>query len=230
LTASCIATFNIAKPRVPTVGLATKEPCATLFQYRIGSLVTKIVAQAALLSATPTQKSAATTARCNFLIGASLLADAIPEYKIYLAANPNAVGTLSHLGLCKIMTGAADEAIPLLEKAIRLGPRDPYFYLFSARIGFAHLFQGRIGEAIDWLEKSRRANPSFFFSRQLLASAYGLKGETDRAATELSEFLRMRPGSSTIARIRARWDTRVFGDRLETNFLAGLRKAGLPEE
>ncbi len=123
----------------------------------------------------------------------SRYADAIPEYEIYLAANPNAVGTLAHLGICRIMTGAADEAIPLLEKAIRLGPRDPYFFLWSVRIGFAHLLQGRISEAIDWLEKSRRANPSFPSTHQLLASAYGLKGETDRAAAELVEFLAADP-------------------------------------
>jgi TolB-like protein len=56
--------------------------------------------------------------------------DAIPEYEIVLAANPNAVNVLAHLAWCKFLTGAQDETIPLLEKAIRLSPRDPYLYLW----------------------------------------------------------------------------------------------------
>ncbi len=127
------------------------------------------------------------------------------------------------------MTGAADEAIPLLEKAVRLGPRDPSIYLWSFRIGFAHLFQSRIDEAIVWLEKSRRANPKFPAPHRLLASAYGLKGETDRAAAEFAESLRLTP-ETTLDRLRALWSTPALADRFESIFLAGLRKAGLPEE
>jgi TolB-like protein/class 3 adenylate cyclase len=85
--------------------------------------------------------------------------DAIPEYEIVLAANPNAVNVLAHLAWCKFLTGAPDEAITLLEKAIRLSPRDPYLYLWYARLGTVHLFEGRLDEAILWLEKARRANP-----------------------------------------------------------------------
>ena len=164
-------------------------------------------------------------------------ADAIPEYGIYLTANPNAVGILAHLAWCKFMTGAPEEAIPLLEKAIRLSPRDPYLFLWYARLGAVHFFQGRLDEAILWLDKSRRANPPFPMSHSLLSAAYGLKGDQARAAaerTETVEALRARNDNrfGTIAKVRknADWNTPVLHDRFEQYFIAGLRKAGMPEE
>jgi adenylate cyclase len=159
-------------------------------------------------------------------------ADAIPEYEIMLAANPNHVNALGHLGWCKIMTGAVDEGIQFLEKAARLSPRDPNLFLWSFRIGHAHLFQSRTDDAIAWVEKSRRANPGFPSTRWALAAAYGLKGETDRAAAELAEALRLTNPSSTIAgfRIKSTFNTPILHDRFENTYVAGLRKAGLPEE
>lgn len=164
----------------------------------------------------------------------SRFADAIPEYEFSLAANPNNVNALGHLGWCKIMTGAGDEGIQFLEKAARLSPRDPQLYLWSFRIGVAHLFQSRTDDAIVWLEKSRRANPGFSPTHWMLAAAHGLKSETDRAAAELAEALRLTGNdrSSTIARVRINsiYNTPPLHDRFENIYLAGLRKAGLPEE
>jgi adenylate cyclase len=51
--------------------------------------------------------------------------EAIPEYETVLVFNRNWVGAISDLGLCKFFTGSIEEAIPLLEQAIRLSPRDP---------------------------------------------------------------------------------------------------------
>jgi hypothetical protein len=100
-----------------------------------------------------------------------------------------------------------------------------------------HLFQGRFDEAILWLEKARRANPPFPTPHPLLAAAYGLKGDLTRAAAELAETheaLERRNDDrfGTIALVRKNGDlnTPVLHDRFEQYFLAGLRKAGMPEE
>jgi hypothetical protein len=103
------------------------------------------------------------------------------------------------------------------------------------RIGEVHLLQSRADEAIPWLEKARSANPGYSWVHAFLASAYGLKGETDRAAGELAEARRLSGSGwpSTIAREKA---TFVAGfspairPLLETTYLDGLRKAGLPDE
>ena len=51
--------------------------------------------------------------------------EAILEYETSLALNRNSVGALQGLGWCKLYTGSMEEAIPIAEQAIRLGPRDP---------------------------------------------------------------------------------------------------------
>ena len=97
-----------------------------------------------------------------------------------------------------------------------------------------HLLQSRTDEAIVWLEKARSANPGLPFAHAYLASAYGLKGETERAAAELAEARRLSSDDrySSIARLKA---GRYFGvpkirALFETTYFAGLRKAGMPEE
>jgi hypothetical protein len=97
-----------------------------------------------------------------------------------------------------------------------------------------HLLQSRTDEAILWLEKARYATPAHPAFRAWLASAYALKGETDRAAVELAEarWLSSDNRFSSIAGAKAWYftGTPTFGAMLETTFLAGLRKAGMPEE
>jgi TolB-like protein/DNA-binding winged helix-turn-helix (wHTH) protein len=68
-------------------------------------------------------------------------AEAIPEYETALASNRNWVPALHHLGQCKLYTGSIEETIPLVERAIRLSPRDPQLGLFYQEIGFVHLLQ-----------------------------------------------------------------------------------------
>jgi hypothetical protein len=71
-----------------------------------------------------------------------------------------------------------------------------------------------------------------YFVHSCLASAYGLKGETERATAELAEAGRPHgEGSfSSIARIRTEAPSAPFRALWETTYLAGLRKAGVPEE
>jgi adenylate cyclase len=164
-------------------------------------------------------------------------AEAIPEYETVLAINRNAAGVLNVLAGCKLSTGSIEEVIPLEEQAIRLSPRDPRIGHFYFRIGHAHLLQSRTDEAILWLGKARSAVPELAFVHLLLASAYGLKGETERAAAELAEARRLRRDDvySSIAGLKA--FPGGYGGAapkiralLDATELAGLRKAGMPEE
>ena len=102
------------------------------------------------------------------------------------------------------------------------------------RIGQAHLLQFGIDEAILWFEKARSANPRLPFVRAFLASAYALKGGSERAAAELAEARRLSGGGRflSIAHSKTVFDFGVPKVRAlyETTFFAGLRKAGMPEE
>jgi tetratricopeptide (TPR) repeat protein len=131
------------------------------------------------------------------------------------------------------MTGTIEELIPLVEQAIRLSPRDPQIAVMYYRIGEVHLLQSRADKAISWLEKARSANPELQYVHAFLASAYALKGETERAAVELAEARRLvGDGSySSIAHLKAGYlgvpNIRAL---FEATYFAGLRKAGMPEE
>jgi len=162
------------------------------------------------------------------------LEEAIPEYETAIALNRNWVFAYVALGACKLLTGEIEAAIPLAEQAIRLSPRDPNIGIMYDRIGYVHLLQSRIDQAIVWSEKARSANPAHPLYRAHLASAYALKGETERAAAELAEARRLTADSrySSIAHLKAAVYYGVPKVRalFETTYFAGLRKAGMPEE
>jgi adenylate cyclase len=171
----------------------------------------------------------------NVLRAQRRFAEAIPEYETALAVNPNWVSALFALGQCKLYSGSIDDTIPLLERAIRLSPRDPHLYLWYFQIGFVHLLQSRTDGAILWLEKARAANPQLPFVHAGLAAAYGLNGETERAAAELAEARRLSADDrhSSIARLKAIGNFQGVPKILalgEATYFAGLRKAGMPEE
>jgi tetratricopeptide (TPR) repeat protein len=160
--------------------------------------------------------------------------EAIPEYEAVLALNRNSAHALAHIGRCKIYVGPLNEAVPLLEQAIRLSPRDRDVANWYFRVGEAHLLQSHIDDAIRWSEKARSANEALPYVHAYLAAAYALKGETERAAVELAEARRLAGGGSwaSIARLRGgtRYESPAIQADAEKTFYAGLRKAGVPEE
>jgi tetratricopeptide (TPR) repeat protein len=128
----------------------------------------------------------------GFLLNAQhRIEEAIPEYETAVASNRNWTLPIATLGWPKFMNRSLEDAIPPQEQAIRLSPRDSLIGVWYQRIGIIHLLQSRTDEAIPWLEKARTANPGHQQFHAWLASAYGLKGETERAAPELAEARRL---------------------------------------
>jgi TolB-like protein len=159
--------------------------------------------------------------------------EAMAEYEAVLAFDRNSVGAMFAIGWCKFYTGRVEEMIAALEQIIRLSPRDPYIGSCYSRIGAGHLLQSRIEDAILWLEKARTVIPFRPFPCICLAAAYGLGGDTERAAAELAEAQRLSPDGrySSIARLK---EVGYFGlpkvrALFDATFFVGLRKAGMPE-
>src|SRR5262249_42110779 len=98
----------------------------------------------------------------------------------------------------------------------------------------AHLGQSRLEEAVLWLEKARIANPEYPVPHPWIASAYSLQGEDTRAANELTEARSLagddRASSITGAKATVKFGVWKVRGLSEAANLAGLRKAGMPEE
>jgi TolB-like protein/class 3 adenylate cyclase/Tfp pilus assembly protein PilF len=178
-------------------------------------------------------------AKGSVLRAQNRLDEAIAEYETVIALDRNRVNAYAQIGQCKFYQGSIEEYIPLVERAIRLSPRDPSLGSWFGRIGLVHLLQSRITEAILWLEKARNADPALPFVRSRLASAYALNGEIERAALELAEARNLGGDSrhSSMAHfLRAGetgsgyWGVPKIRALYETTYFAGLRKAGMPEE
>jgi len=159
--------------------------------------------------------------------------EAIPEYEIMLASIRNHAGSMFQIASCKVFLGSSEEAISLLQRAVRLNPREPNIYIYYQRLGQAHLLQSRIDEAIVWLEKARGAHPGIQFVHANLAAAYGLKGDIEHAVAEVAEARRL-GGEGYLSSISSAKKSSLFEtpalDLYETTFLAGYRRAGVPEE
>jgi tetratricopeptide (TPR) repeat protein len=167
--------------------------------------------------------------------------EAIPEYEAAIAGMRTWAAGISHLGWCKFFAGLIEEAIPAQEQVIRLSPRDPNIGNVYWRIGLVHLVQSQVDDAILWLERARNTIPKNPFCRYGLTSAYALKGESARAAAELSEARKLSADEcfSSILRLKATgfwpgssgyWGVPKIRALFETTFFAGLRLAGMPEE
>ncbi|HEU0198907.1 MAG TPA: winged helix-turn-helix domain-containing protein [Burkholderiaceae bacterium] len=129
--------------------------------------------------------------------------------------------------LMNLMAKPAD-ALPLLDQALALDPLDVGVPM---RIRcHAYLLLGRYRDAIAACERALPFEDNELPS-QFLVAAYAHEGELGKAAAAKAMVLKRRPGFA-IADVRAARMSNVpaYLEMLETHFVAGLRKAGIPEQ
>jgi predicted Zn-dependent protease len=88
---------------------------------------------------------------------------------------------------------------------------------------------GRREEAVEQLERLRKANPDHIASRVVLAAHYEREGRHDRASAAVGEILRVNPHFS-VERAEAMFPNAesVFGSQEFSEIVVALREAGLP--
>jgi adenylate cyclase len=124
--------------------------------------------------------------------------------------------------------GKAEDAIELLERAIRLNPNPPLWY-FGA-LGSAYQYAGRYKDAIATYKRVLKRDSSFLMVQVGLASSYSLAGYEGEARATIQELLKKDPELS-IKSVRALFKRRPYKDESVYDYLIeALRKAGLPEK
>jgi adenylate cyclase len=150
-----------------------------------------------------------------------------------VALDRNNSAALYQLGLAFLYLGHPEEAVPHVEKAIRLSPRDPLLSAMHYGMGQCHLLLGHLDQATELFERVRAANPQNWDVRLWLAGALGLKGDLDGARAEAAEAKMLKPEIDSLARWAAYepWITNPEYRALREKTLnLGLRRAGFPEE
>ena len=133
-------------------------------------------------------------------------------------------GAHAHLayGMSLNYGGRSEEAIPVLQKAIRLNPLGETGYFLH--LGHAYRVTGRFEEAVSAYKKSLQRSPDSFFAHASLTATYSMMGREQEARAEAAEVLRLNPKFSLDSYAKRL----TFKDQsVIDNFINALRKAGL---
>jgi adenylate cyclase len=146
------------------------------------------------------------------------------EIDIALSLNPNMAMAYNIQGGIRIYLGRPEEAIPLIERAMRLDPATNQQFLHF--LGMANLLAGKYETAAAALRERIRLVPDTDFSRSLLASALGYLGQVDEARRVWQELKEINPKYS----FQEHLSRLPFKNEEEAQRIAeGLRKAGLSD-
>jgi adenylate cyclase len=144
------------------------------------------------------------------------------EAERVIALNPSNGAIYASLANSLSLLGRSEEALGLVEKALRLNPRLPPGSLLA--LGQTYYRAGRTGEAIAALKKSLNGSPADLFAHLFLAAVYTELGRDAEAQTEAAEVLRINPHwSLEVWRQRVPYKDPAMLERV----FAALRKAGL---
>jgi adenylate cyclase len=141
-----------------------------------------------------------------------------------LALNPNYAPALNARGCVPLYTGQPEEAIPYIERAMRLDPAAQQQYVHF--LGTARFVAGDYETAAALYRDRIAVNPGTDVSRAFLASALGHLGRPDEARQVWRELKEINPKYDPAEHV-ARLPFRDARD--PETFIAGLRKAGLME-
>ncbi len=144
------------------------------------------------------------------------------EIDIALSLNPNMAMAYNIQGGIRIYLGRPEEAIPLIERAMRLDPATNQQFLHF--LGMANLLAGKYETAAAALRERIRLVPNTDFSRSLLASALGYLGQVDEARRVWRELKEINPKYSFLEHLgRLPFRNEEEAQRITD----GLKKAGV---
>jgi tetratricopeptide (TPR) repeat protein len=158
--------------------------------------------------------------------------DAIAEAQRAIALDPNDADSYVALAGTLSLAGRADEAFSWVERAMRLNPHYPPYYLYQ--LGLTQFGMKQLEKAASTLETATTLNPDDRWSYRLLLATYGLLGRS-AAATRTLQAIKERDKRgwlSTMDPLTVRTSTfwLPFKKPEDAERLAqGLRNAGIPD-
>jgi adenylate cyclase len=148
--------------------------------------------------------------------------EGIAEAERGVELDPNSGQANYNLAVVLRWAGKPKEAIPVLQKAIRLEPMAPDNY--NRQMALNYFQTGDCKEAIAMCEKGIKRQPDHLVGRVTIAAVYGACGREAEARKEASEVLRINP-KFTVESFMGNTPYKNPSDR--DRVAQGLRKAGL---
>jgi adenylate cyclase len=148
--------------------------------------------------------------------------EGIAEAERGVELDPNSGYVYYALGFLLRMAGKPKEAIPVIQKALRLEPMAPDNY--NRQLALDYFQAGDCKEAIAMCEKVLKRQPDHLVSRVVNAAIYGACGREEDARKEGTEVLRINP-KFTVESFMEHTPYKNPSDR--ERVAQGLRKAGL---
>ncbi|MBL8342548.1 MAG: winged helix-turn-helix domain-containing protein [Rubrivivax sp.] len=129
-------------------------------------------------------------------------------------------------GAALMVNGRFDEAVPVIERALRLGPRDPFRAEWQYRLALAHFGGARYELARDWSQSAAHTNARLVWP-PIHAAALVQLGRREAAQQAFDEHMRRHPKFTTAQAL-----SRVPGlepgyAEMRTRLIASLRELGL---
>jgi tetratricopeptide (TPR) repeat protein len=156
-------------------------------------------------------------------------AGALRAAETRLSLEPKNPVAYNNLALIFLKGGEPEKSIALETQGIGLDPKNARDG-FLLTMGRAYFMLGDNDAAIEWCLKSLEKNPAYPSAYATLAMAYAYKQDDRKSRAAVAELHRLepafrlaesqKPGSSTPARYKQYWETRL---------LPAWHKAGLPE-
>jgi adenylate cyclase len=158
-------------------------------------------------------------------------AEAIAAYQRLLDEYPNSYYAYNQIGSCLVMLGRSQEAVAMIETAIRRDPRNGYLWERYQNLGFALLMLGRDEESIAWTQRALAGNPNEIPRNRAvyilrLAAAFARLGRFDEAHHALAEANRIWPYYTARSSYPCGSGSPEFAAQIR-RFQAALRLAGL---
>ena len=107
--------------------------------------------------------------------------------------NPQDAQTLSGCGYILANAGDPAQGIALLERSLRINPRDPFAFLTYSNLANAHLAARDYVKGLEWANRAIGAAPDFANARGIMAALWVGLGDIDKAKAAIEAARRLTP-------------------------------------
>src|SRR5439155_17658749 len=145
------------------------------------------------------------------------------EMKVAIELNPSFAAAHCILGHMHIYAGYPKEAIPLVEKGIRLSPSDPRLFMWLPALAAAHYQLRDYEQAVDTGRRAWDLNRNWPAGLRYVVAGLAQLGRIEEARVALTDLKGL---DSNLAFVEGNLK-RLYRDRVGVDhILEGLRKAG----